>query len=134
MKKIWLAGGLIILLAVGLYIGLRISDSKWVGVDESVVEKFAIEANRPPHEPLINIEHGDLPLLLFLLAGAAGGVYSRLLFSRFISAKEQRRTPGNRDLRFFQGIDSREGRASLPPPRDCDRDESRRIATVMPGA
>ncbi len=72
MKKIWLASGLIILLALGMYIGLRNSDSKWTGVDESVVEKFAIEANRPPHEPLINIEYGDLPLLLFILAGAAG--------------------------------------------------------------
>ena len=41
MKKIWLASGLIILLALGMYIGLRISDSKWAGVDESVVEKFA---------------------------------------------------------------------------------------------
>ena len=73
MKKIWFASGLIILLALGLYIGLRTSDSKWAGVDESVVEKFAIEANRPPQEPLINIERGDLPLLVFLLAGAAGG-------------------------------------------------------------
>ena len=71
--KMALAGGLIIVLALGMYIGLRTSDSKWAGVDESVIEKFAVEANRPPHEPLINIEHGDLPLLLFLIAGAAGG-------------------------------------------------------------
>ena len=71
--KIALIGGLIVLLALGLYVGLRISESKWTGVDESVVEKFAVEANRPPHEPLINIERGDLPLLLFLLAGATGG-------------------------------------------------------------
>ncbi len=85
--KIALAGGLIFFLALGMYIGLRISDCKWAGVDESVVEKFAIEANRPPQEPLINIERGDLPLLLFLLAGAAGGFISRLLFSGFISPK-----------------------------------------------
>jgi ABC-type cobalt transport system substrate-binding protein len=89
MKKIWLAGGLIILLAVGLYIGLRISDSKWVGVDESVVEKFAIEANRPPHEPLINIEHGDLPLLLFLLAGAAGGFIAGYCFRGLFPPKDK---------------------------------------------
>ena len=80
MKKIWLASGLIILLALGMYIGLRNSDSKWTGVDESVVEKFAIEANRPPHEPLINIEYGDLPLLLFILAGGGAGYSFRGLF------------------------------------------------------
>jgi ABC-type cobalt transport system substrate-binding protein len=89
MKKIWLASGLMILLAVGLYIGLRISDSKWVGVDESVVEKFAIEANRPPHEPLINIEHGDLPLLLFLLAGAAGGFIAGYCFRGLFPPKDK---------------------------------------------
>jgi cobalt/nickel transport protein len=71
--KIALAVGLIFSLALGMYIGLRISESKWAGVDESVVGKFAIEANRPPQKPLIDIERGDLPLLMFLLAGAAGG-------------------------------------------------------------
>jgi ABC-type cobalt transport system substrate-binding protein len=71
--KILVTGVLIFCLALGLYIGLRISESKWAGVDESVIEKFAVEANHPPTDPLINIERGDLPLLLFLLAGAAGG-------------------------------------------------------------
>lgn len=82
--KIALTFGLLIFLALGIYTGLRVSDSKWAGVDESVVNKFAIEANHPPSEPLINIERGDLPLLVFLLAGAAGGFtagyYFRSLF------------------------------------------------------
>ncbi|MGP0045262.1 MAG: cobalt transporter [Syntrophobacteraceae bacterium] len=89
MKKIWLASGLIILLAIGLYIGLRTSDSKWAGVDETVVEKFAIEANRPPQEPLINIERGDLPLLLFLLAGAAGGFAAGYSFRGLFPPKDK---------------------------------------------
>jgi ABC-type cobalt transport system substrate-binding protein len=89
MKKIWFASGLIILLALGMYIGLRTSDSKWAGVDESVVEKFAIEANRPPLEPLINIEHGDLPLLVFLLAGAAGGFTAGYCFRGLFPAKSK---------------------------------------------
>ncbi|SPF32873.1 Cobalt transport protein CbiM (fragment) [Syntrophobacter sp. SbD1] len=89
MKKIWLASGLVILLALGMYIGLRTSDSKWAGVDESVVEKFAIEAKRPPHEPLINIEHGDLPLLVFLLAGAAGGFTAGYCFRGLFPAKSE---------------------------------------------
>jgi cobalt/nickel transport system permease protein len=83
--KIALTCCIILSLALGLYIGLRVSESKWTGVDESVVEKFAIEANHPPVDPLINIERGDLPLLLFLLAGTVGGFtagyYFRGLFA-----------------------------------------------------
>ncbi len=87
--KIALAGGLIFFLALGLYIGLRISDCKWAGVDESVVGKFAIEANRPPQEPLINIERGDLPLLLFLLAGASGGFTAGYYFRGLFPPKDK---------------------------------------------
>ena len=47
--------------------------NKWQGVDETVVEKYAIEANRPPKSPVINIGQGDLLLFMFLLAGAGGG-------------------------------------------------------------
>lgn len=47
--------------------------SDWAGVDEKVVEKFAQEAGRPPREPLINTDRGDLLLFVFLVAGAAGG-------------------------------------------------------------
>jgi hypothetical protein len=47
--------------------------SEWAGVDEKVVEKFAHEAGRPPREPLINTDRGDLLLFVFLVAGAAGG-------------------------------------------------------------
>ena len=43
------------------------------GVDETVVEKFAEDAGRPPREPLINVGEGDMLLFCFLLAGAAGG-------------------------------------------------------------
>ena len=87
--KIAFAGGLVIFLALGMYIGLRISDCKWAGVDESVIEKFATEANRPPQEPLINIERGDLPLLLFLLAGAAGGFTAGYYFRALFPPKEK---------------------------------------------
>jgi hypothetical protein len=87
--KIAVAGGLIILLALGMYIGLRSSNSKWAGVDESVIEKFAVEANRLPQELLINIEHGDLPGLLFLLAGAAGGFTVGYYFQGVFPAKDE---------------------------------------------
>ena len=45
----------------------------WDGVDKTVVEKFAHDASRPPREPLINTDRGDLLLFVFLVAGAVGG-------------------------------------------------------------
>jgi hypothetical protein len=48
-------------------------ESKWQGVDKSVVEKIAKEQGRNPHPSLLNTDQGDLLLFLFLLAGAAGG-------------------------------------------------------------
>jgi len=45
----------------------------WQGVDETVVERIAVEAGRPPREPFLNTDQGDLLLFLFLLAGAVGG-------------------------------------------------------------
>ena len=59
-------------------------NSKWSGVDEAVIEKFAKEHGREAKEPLIDKDQGDLLLFLFLLAGAAGGFaagyYWRVLF------------------------------------------------------
>jgi ABC-type cobalt transport system substrate-binding protein len=49
------------------------AEGKWVGVDETVIEKYAIAAGREPMEPLINTDQGDLPLFVFALAGAVGG-------------------------------------------------------------
>jgi cobalt/nickel transport system permease protein len=58
--------------------------AEWSGVDEKVIEKFAEQAGRPPSEPLINTDQGDLLLFVFLIAGAVGGFvagYSyRMLF------------------------------------------------------
>lgn len=58
--------------------------AKWAGVDETVVEKFATAAGRPPREPFINTDQGDLLLFVFLVAGTAGGFiggyYYRELF------------------------------------------------------
>lgn len=57
---------------------------KWPGVDETVVEKFAKQAGRPPREPFINTDQGDLLLFVFLMAGViggfVGGYYFRELF------------------------------------------------------
>jgi len=72
-KKALSIAGVLVLLALGVYLGVRHTSGEWKGVDENVVEKFAKEAGRPPREPYINTEQGDLLLLVFLLGGTAGG-------------------------------------------------------------
>ncbi len=52
---------------------LMTKGAKWRGVDETVVEKFAEDAGRTTREPYINTDQGDILLLVFLLAGVAGG-------------------------------------------------------------
>jgi ABC-type cobalt transport system substrate-binding protein len=68
LPAIFTAVAVITLLAVAGF-----AAEKWQGVDEAVVKKIAKEHGREPGEPLINTDQGDLPLFLFLLAGAAGG-------------------------------------------------------------
>ncbi len=53
--------------------GTQAAETKWAGVDETVVEKFATEAGRPPRKPFINTDQGDLLLFVFLVAGTVGG-------------------------------------------------------------
>src|SRR5208337_1715294 len=51
MKRI-IIGGLALLVLAGIIAsGWIVPNAKWSGVDESVVEKFAKEAGRPPAEP-----------------------------------------------------------------------------------
>ena len=57
-----------------------LGQSTWEGVDKTVVEKFAEEAGRPPQEPYINTDRGDLLLFLFLTAGAVGGFIAGYTF------------------------------------------------------
>jgi len=70
-KALFLVLALPIVLSLGPAPAPAASD--WAGVDEKVVEKFALEAGRPAREPLIDTDRGDLLLFVFLVAGAAGG-------------------------------------------------------------
>lgn len=85
MKRAVLCTGLIVAVAAGWLLGPA-QGATWPSVDETVVEKFATAAGRPPHPPLIDPGEGDLLLFLFLVAGAAGGFvagyYFRELFPR----------------------------------------------------
>ena len=78
-----------ILLAVGMPLCAATTEepeSKWAGVDETVVERVATEAGRPPRDPYINVGEGDMLLFCFLLAGTIGGFiggyYFRVLFKK----------------------------------------------------
>ena len=67
---------------------------KWLGVDESVVQKIAKEHGREAHTPFIKTDQGDLLLFVFLIAGAisgfAAGYYWRILMvERTPKAKNQ---------------------------------------------
>lgn len=53
--------------------------SKWSGMDESVIEKYAEESGHAPADPLLPVEEGDLLLFLF----AAGGFISGCLVGYF---------------------------------------------------
>ena len=45
----------------------------WTGIDVSIVGKYATKYGRPPREPYINTDQGDLLLFVFTVAGVIGG-------------------------------------------------------------
>lgn len=87
MKKVVTVGAMVLLLLGVLCFGLSRLDTKWSGVDETVVEKFATEAGRPPRKPLINTDQGDLLLFVFLVAGTAGGFVGGYYFRELFPPK-----------------------------------------------
>jgi hypothetical protein len=91
---------LILLFAGLLFIGptcVPMHASPWPGVDEAVIEKFAVKAGRPAREPFINTDQGDLLLFVFLAAGIVGGFIAgynfRVLFPPKQRSEEGTRTP-----------------------------------------
>ena len=88
MRKVIIATALVLLVSA-LCFALARRDAKWAGVDETVVEKFAKEAGRPPREPLINTDQGDLLLFVFLVAGTAGGFVGGYYFRELFPPKHK---------------------------------------------
>ncbi|MCF6150400.1 MAG: hypothetical protein E3K37_17330 [Candidatus Kuenenia sp.] len=48
-------------------------EGAWTGIDVSIVGKYAARYGRPPRDPYINTDQGDLLLFVFTLAGVIGG-------------------------------------------------------------
>lgn len=63
----------------------------WDGVDKTVVEKFAHEAGRPPRDPLINTDRGDLLLFVFLAAGTVGGFVAGYCYRSLFPPRGERK-------------------------------------------
>jgi len=83
MKSLTLTCLIALALAFGFFSVTSSSQEEWAGVDEAVVEKIAVEAGRPPKDPLINTDKGDLLLFVFLCAGAIGGFSGGTVFVGF---------------------------------------------------
>lgn len=62
--------------------------TRWEGVDATVIEKVAIEAGRPPWQPYLNTDQGDLLLFWFLLAGTIGGFVMGYAFRALFPPKK----------------------------------------------
>ncbi len=45
----------------------------WTGIDVSIVGKYATKYGRPPRDPYINTDKGDLLLFVFTIAGVISG-------------------------------------------------------------
>lgn len=92
IKKVYSLIMLAFLVFIPLFTSTVAYSGQWSGVDESVVEKFAEEAGRPPRDPYINTDQGDILLFVFLIAGVFGGFmagyYFRTLFPPKNSVRE----------------------------------------------
>ena len=81
MKRNVITAFAIVASAAALVYALTLTGGeKWDGVDETVVEKYAVQAGHPPRHPLINTDKGDLLLFFFLVAGTCAGFLAGITF------------------------------------------------------
>jgi ABC-type cobalt transport system substrate-binding protein len=81
---------LVCILLFVLFSSFAISSEKWLGVDESVVEKIAKEHGREARAPFINTDQGDLLLFVFLLAGTVGGFVAGYYWRMLMNEKAEK--------------------------------------------
>ncbi len=96
MKRVVIITGLLFALALTAVVSLADTDSKWPGVDDAVVKKFAEDAGRPAREPYLNFGEGDIQLFLFLVAGAVGGFVAGYFYRDLFAPRPSRvKNPSN---------------------------------------
>jgi hypothetical protein len=65
-------------------------DEKWTGIDVSIVGKYAEKYGRPPRDPYINTDQGDLLLFVFTFFGLVGGIIIGYNFRKlFVEGKDK---------------------------------------------
>ncbi len=65
-------------------------EGKWVGIDVSIVGKYAEKYGHPPRDPYINTDQGDLLLFVFTFFGLVGGIVIGYNFRKlFIEGKDK---------------------------------------------
>ena len=91
MSKTFIA---IAALVIGLTTAVAAAEEggSWRGVDETVVEKLSAAAVRPARRPFIDIEQGDLPLFMFLTAGAIGGFIAGYMYRGLFGKSPEKTT------------------------------------------
>lgn len=89
MRKTTMASLMVLVAALGVWLFLQALDGQWSGVDETVIEHIAEQAGRPARKSLINTDQGDIILLFFLIAGAAGGFVAGYQFRRLFGERSQ---------------------------------------------
>jgi ABC-type cobalt transport system substrate-binding protein len=89
MRKMTMASLVVLVAALGVWWFLQALDGQWSGVDETVIEHIAEQAGRPARESLINTDQGDIILLFFLIAGAAGGFVAGYQFRRLFGERSE---------------------------------------------
>ncbi len=75
MFKLKLVTLLIVSLLFLIYPCCTIAETQepWTGIDVSIVGKYATSFGRPPRDPYINTDKGDLLLCVFTISGAISG-------------------------------------------------------------
>ena len=69
-------------------------EGKWTGIDVSIVGKYAKKYGRPPRDPYINTDQGDLLLFVFTFFGLVGGIIIGYNFRKlFVEGKDKKNLP-----------------------------------------
>jgi ABC-type cobalt transport system substrate-binding protein len=89
MKKMTMISLMVLVAALGVWWFLQALDGQWSGVDETVIEHIAEQAGRPARTSLINTDQGDIILLFFLIAGAAGGFVAGYQYRRLFGERNE---------------------------------------------
>ena len=66
-------------------------EGKWIGIDVSIVGKYAEKYGHPPRDPYINTDQGDLLLFVFTFFGLVGGIIIGYNFRKlFVEGKDNK--------------------------------------------